>query len=161
MDVSTLKRKELLEYAESLGCSVNARDTVAELRVKIAAATGTTIEPTGEEMDKKLEEVGRASGAEAGSGNQGNQVETVDEAEKELSVIFHPGANGDTGNVYFSINGKAMSLPRNKEVKVKKKYLDMLSKECVGYAVIQVINDQGKLENKQIKKPVYTFDIVG
>ena len=142
MNVENLKKPELMQYAESLGCAVNVRDTVEELKQKISAATGTDIEPTVEKIDNALAKV-------------------ESDGEKELTVIFHPGQNQDTGNVYFGLNGVAMSLPRNKEVKVKKKYLDMLSKECVGSSVVQKTNEQGKIETIEIKKPVYTFDIVG
>lgn len=142
MDINNLSKSELKEYAESVGVKTLANDTVDELKAKIAAANGTPVVPTGEEQ---VEAVKQAPG----------------DGEKEVTVIFNTGENGDNSNVFFSINGKAMSLPRNQEVKVKKKYLDMLSKECNGFAVKQEVNRQtGQVETRRINKPIYTFQIV-
>lgn len=148
MDINSLKKPELVDYAGSLGIEVGARDTVEEIKLKIAAANGTDVAPTGDDMDQSLAKV--------------KPKNAKDDGEQELTVIFHPGPNQETGNVYFGINGVAMSLPRNKEVKVKKKYLDMLSQEAIGYTVSQVLNSQtGEIEETKVKKPTYTFQIVG
>jgi|GEM_PF-5749646 len=142
MNIESMTKKELIDYAETLGIDIKSRDSVEEIRNKIYAANGEAPDTTSEKLEGEIAKTGK-------------------DPEEELTVIFNVGEDGDTTNVYFGINGKQMSLPRNKEVKVKRKYLDMLTNECVGYKVVQEVNPQtGLIETKRVKKPVYTFQIV-
>lgn len=142
-ELNNMKKSDLKDYAETLGLEVGSRDSVDEIISKINIHNGVKPEPTAEKLELELEKKG-------------------DDGERQLTVIFNPDADGGMGNVFFGINGKCMSLPRNEEVKVKKKYLDMLSKECYGYKIIQKQNKvTGQIETLKVKQPTYTFQIVG
>lgn len=144
MSLDSMTKKDLVEYAETLGIDVGSRDTLEQIRSKINTHNG--IAPTVDvaELEKAVE---KASDGDA---------------ERELTVVFQVGEDGNSTNVFFSINGKAMSLPRNQEVKVKKKYIDMLLNDCSGFKVIQTTEPTtGKVITKQVKTTPYPFQIVG
>lgn len=143
-ELNTMNKADLKDYAETLGLEIGSRDSVDDIRSKINAHNGVKPDIKSEDLAAHVEKKGG------------------DDKERELTVIFNPGEDGNTSNVFFSINGVAMSLPRNQEVKVKKKYLDMLSKECYGFGVVQKSDPAtGKIITKRVKKPTYTFQIVG
>jgi hypothetical protein len=145
MNIETLTKNELRDYAETLGIELGSRDTVEEMRAKInsvAAMSGQAPLQDADVMTEILDKKGS-------------------NPDEMIKCMILPGADGDMTNAFLSINGKAMSIPRNKEVTVPKKYIDMAIKECFGYRVIQERNEiTGKLATKRIKVPAYNIQIL-
>ncbi len=151
-NLETMEKKDLKEYAETLDIKVLANDSAEVIRSKINGHNGVKTTASTADAVAQLEDE---------ESKVGKGVKAKD-GDRELKVIFNPGTDGNQSNVLFGINGTMMSLPRNKEVTVKKKYLDMLSKECFGFSIIQT-NDPmtGQILTEQVKVPTYTFQIVG
>lgn len=145
MNIETLTKQELKDYAETLGIEIGSRETVDEIRSKINAqgaidgATPVTDSNTlAEAVDKK---------AKGG--------------DELVKCMIMPGQDGDMTNAFVSINGTAMSIPRNKEVEIPKKYIDVLIKECYGYKVVQTRNEMtGKIETNRVRVPAYNIQLL-
>lgn len=135
--LDAMSKTELKEYAETLGISVGSRDSVDEIKAKIA-------EVTGESFSSKPADHKPMSGGDG---------------EEEVTVIFHPDGN-DNSRVFISHNGTAMALPRNKEVKVKRKYLRILDEAVQSQYVAQRNPVTNKDELVEVKRPTYTYQIV-
>lgn len=135
--LDAMSKTELKEYAETLGISVGTRDSVEEIKAKIA-------EVTGESFTSKP-----ANHKPVGGGD----------GEDELTVIFNPDGN-DNSRVFISHNGTAMALPRNQEVKIKRKYLRILDEAVQTHYITQRNPVTNKDELVAVNRPTYTYQIV-
>jgi hypothetical protein len=134
--LDAMNKTELKEYAETLGISVGSRDSVEDVKAKIAEITGETYMP-----------------------KQAPLKPVTGDGEEEVTVLFHPDGK-DNSRVFISHNGVAMSLPRNKEVTIKRKYLRVLEESVQSEFVTERNPVTNKDELVEVKRPTYTYQIV-
>lgn len=138
MSLDAMSKTELKTYAETLGITLVARDSIDEIKAKIAEVTGE------EFTSKPVPQVNSSLGGDL---------------EKEITVIFNPDGN-DNSRVVIGFDGSIVALPRSTPVKVKKKFLNVLSEAITTTYVEKIDQVTNLVELMPIDKPTYTYQIV-
>ena len=145
MSIETLTKAELKDYAETLGLEIGSRETVDEIRAKINAHGAIGGQKPLQDADKLAGELDKKANG----------------PDSKVKCMILPGQDGDMTNAFVSINGVAMSIPRNKEVEIPKKYVDILINECAGYKVVQTRDEMtGKIKQNRVKVPAYNIQLL-